>query len=102
MPIMPITPPLPPSHHAHHAPPPPQVNPIILSKAGLPVNKVVTSTALSSCLASALVGIFSNLPFGVSPGMGLNAFLGVRVGEGGAEMCGHCASQAKVNLRVRA
>eukprot|EP00878_Enallax_costatus_P005110 GHUV01005372.1.p1 GENE.GHUV01005372.1~~GHUV01005372.1.p1 ORF type:complete len:538 (+),score=89.65 GHUV01005372.1:187-1800(+) len=51
------------------------VNPQILGAAGLPVKAVVTATALSSTLASLLVGLTANLPVGMSPGMGLNAYL---------------------------
>ncbi|EFN53511.1 hypothetical protein CHLNCDRAFT_136863 [Chlorella variabilis] len=51
------------------------VNPQILGLAGLPVKAVVTATALSSMLASLLCGLMSNLPVGISPGMGLNAYL---------------------------
>ncbi len=43
--------------------------------AGLPLKQVVTSTALTSCVASLGVGLFANLPVGIAPGMGLNAFL---------------------------
>jgi xanthine/uracil/vitamin C permease (AzgA family) len=51
------------------------VNGQILGAAGLPVQSVVAATALSSCVASFLAGVLANVPFGVSPGMGLNAFL---------------------------
>ncbi|KAF8066395.1 permease [Scenedesmus sp. PABB004] len=51
------------------------VNPKILGVAGLPVKAVVTATALSSTAASLLTGIFANMPVGLSPGMGLNAYL---------------------------
>lgn len=51
------------------------VNPQILGAAGLPVKAVVTATALSSTLASLLCGLTANLPVGMSPGMGLNAYL---------------------------
>ena len=50
----------------HHVPP---------SPAGLPVKAVVAATALSSMIASLVTGLMSNLPVGVSPGMGLNAYL---------------------------
>jgi xanthine/uracil/vitamin C permease (AzgA family) len=39
------------------------------------VKAVVTATALSSTLASLLCGLTANLPVGMSPGMGLNAYL---------------------------
>ena len=42
---------------------------------GLPAKQVVTATALTSMLGSLLVGLGCNLPFGLSPGMGLNAYL---------------------------
>mmetsp|Transcript_22407 Transcript_22407/g.48964 ORF Transcript_22407/g.48964 Transcript_22407/m.48964 type:complete len:494 (-) Transcript_22407:592-2073(-) len=51
------------------------VNPQILGVAGLPLKEVVTSTALTSCIASLLCGLFANLPVGIAPGMGLNAYL---------------------------
>jgi xanthine/uracil/vitamin C permease (AzgA family) len=51
------------------------VNGQILGAGGLAVKPVVAATALSSCIASFLAGALANVPFGVSPGMGLNAFL---------------------------
>lgn len=51
------------------------VNPQILAAAGLPAKEVVTATALCSMVGSLLVGLFCNMPFGLSPGMGLNAYL---------------------------
>lgn len=51
------------------------VNPQILGAAGLPVKAVVTATALTSTLASLVCGLTANLPVGLSPGMGLNAYL---------------------------
>ena len=51
------------------------VNPTMFGElAGMPVGSVFTSTALAAivgCLAMAFVG---KLPFGLAPGMGLNAF----------------------------
>jgi xanthine/uracil/vitamin C permease (AzgA family) len=50
--------------------------PVALScPAGLPVTAVVTATALSSTVASLICGLGANLPVGLSPGMGLNAYL---------------------------
>ncbi|KAG5176086.1 xanthine/uracil/vitamin C permease [Tribonema minus] len=51
------------------------VNPQIMSKCGIPVEDVVVATAAASCVASVLVGLFGNLPFGLAPGMGLSAYL---------------------------
>lgn len=61
------------------------VNPAIFSRLdGMPVGAVFTTTALTAiigCLAMAFLG---KLPFGLAPGMGLNAFFvyGVCVGMG--------------------
>jgi AGZA family xanthine/uracil permease-like MFS transporter len=52
------------------------VNPTILSTegTGMPFAGVLTATVLV-CVASTLaMGLYANLPFGVAPGMGLNAF----------------------------
>lgn len=50
------------------------VNPSILSAGGLPLDAVVSATAISSAIASFIIGIFGNLPMPIGPGMGLNAF----------------------------
>ncbi len=50
------------------------VNPVILSAAGMPKDGVVFATAVSSAVATLLVGIWADLPFALAPGMGLNAY----------------------------
>jgi AGZA family xanthine/uracil permease-like MFS transporter len=52
------------------------VNPAILSTpgTGLPFSGVLTATVLVCSVMSILMGIYGRLPFGVAPGMGLNAF----------------------------
>lgn len=50
------------------------VNPSILSVAGMDSGAVFTATALSACFATLLMALFSNYPFVLAPGMGLNAF----------------------------
>ncbi len=56
------------------------VNPTILSNAifidrpGDLFNQLLTATAVSSAIATALMGLLSNYPFAVAPAMGLNAF----------------------------
>ena len=52
------------------------VNPTILSSAGtgMPFSGVLTATVLVCAVMSFLMGAIANLPFGVAPGMGLNAF----------------------------
>ncbi len=61
------------------------VNPRILSNAifinqpGDLFNQLVTTTAVSSAIATALMGLLSNYPFAVAPAMGLNAFFAFSV-----------------------
>ena len=42
--------------------------------AGLPVEAVAAATALTAALSSLLCGLLANMPVGVSPGMGVNAY----------------------------
>jgi len=55
------------------------VNPGILSAAGMDAGSVFTATALSSAIATFVMGVIANLPFALAPGMGLNAFLAYTV-----------------------
>ena len=55
------------------------VNPSILSDAGMNSSAVFVATALASALASVLMAFFANLPFVLSAGMGLNAYLAYTV-----------------------
>ena len=52
------------------------VNPAILSTpgTGMPFSGVLTATVLLSFAMTLLMGLYAKLPFGVAPGMGLNAF----------------------------
>jgi len=52
------------------------VNPAILSAtgSGMALSGVLTATVLVCSTMSILMGLFARLPFGVAPGMGLNAF----------------------------
>ncbi|WP_064614521.1 NCS2 family permease [Streptobacillus moniliformis] len=50
------------------------VNVGILSTAGLPANAVFLATAVSAAAACIFMGIYSNSPIALAPGMGLNAF----------------------------
>ncbi len=49
------------------------VNPAMLSDGGMPVAAVFFSTALSSGIACIVMGLVSNYPIGLAPGMGMNA-----------------------------
>ena len=55
------------------------VNPNILAASGMDSGAVFTATALSACLATILMAVFSNYPFVLAPGMGLNAFFAYTV-----------------------
>ncbi len=50
------------------------VNGFILHDAGLPMDAVVTATALITILATLFSGLWSNTPVAMSVGMGLNAY----------------------------
>ncbi|WP_295365248.1 NCS2 family permease [uncultured Succinivibrio sp.] len=50
------------------------VNPSILEASGIPREAAIAATLWSAGLCSIAMGLFSNLPIGVAPGMGINAF----------------------------
>src|SRR3972149_4341461 len=52
------------------------VNPGILSTpgTGIPFSGALTATVLLCVAMSLLMGLYAKLPFGVAPGMGMNAF----------------------------
>jgi AGZA family xanthine/uracil permease-like MFS transporter len=49
------------------------VNPAILSAAGLPFGAVAVATAIAACVATLAMGLLTNLPFALAPGLGINA-----------------------------
>jgi AGZA family xanthine/uracil permease-like MFS transporter len=51
------------------------VNPAILSAAGLPFEPVAVATALAAALATAAMGLATNLPFALASGLGINAIV---------------------------
>lgn len=55
------------------------VNPLILSETGMDFGAIFTATALSSLLATLVMGLYAKLPFALAPGMGLNAFFAFTV-----------------------
>ncbi len=55
------------------------VNPSILGDAGMDTTAVLLATALASFVGTACMAFFANLPFALSAGMGLNAFLAYTV-----------------------
>lgn len=50
------------------------VNPAILSESGMDYGAVFSATIIASVIAMVLMAFYANLPFGLSAGMGLNAF----------------------------
>ena len=50
------------------------VNAIIMSKTGMPMDALITATALITVIATVLNGIWANTPVAMSVGMGLNAY----------------------------
>ncbi len=50
------------------------VNPGLLAEAGMDQGGVFTGTIIASIIAMLIMGFVANLPFGLSAGMGLNAF----------------------------
>lgn len=50
------------------------VNPSILAQSGMDHGAVFTATALAGMIATLLMAAFSNYPFALAPGMGLNAY----------------------------
>ena len=55
------------------------VNPSILGDAGMDATAVLLATAISSFIATVLMGLTANKPFALSAGMGLNAYLAYTV-----------------------
>lgn len=50
------------------------VNPAILANAGMDKAALVTVTAVTAALATALMALLTNYPIALAPGMGINAF----------------------------
>ena len=55
------------------------VNPAILADAGMDPTAVLLATCLASFIGTACMALMANLPFALSAGMGLNAFLAYTV-----------------------
>lgn len=55
------------------------VNPSILSAAGMDATAVLLATCLASFIGTACMALMANLPFALSAGMGLNAYLAYTV-----------------------
>lgn len=55
------------------------VNPSILSEAGMNANAVLIATCLASFIGTICMAFMANMPFALSAGMGLNAYLAYTV-----------------------
>ncbi|MDM8338736.1 NCS2 family permease [Mediterranea massiliensis] len=55
------------------------VNPNILSTTGMDKGALFTTTVLASAVTTLLMAFYAKLPFGLAPGMGLNAFFAYTV-----------------------
>lgn len=51
------------------------INPLVMQAAGLPFVGVFTATALASGICTIILGLYANVPFGMGPGMGINALV---------------------------
>ena len=58
------------------------VNPGILSATGMPFSGVLFATILVCAFSSIAMGLYTNLPFAVAPGMGINAFFAFSLVKG--------------------
>jgi len=58
------------------------VNPTIMGDAGMPVAAVAIATCLAAAFGSLAMGLFSNTPLALAPGMGLNAYFTYTVVKG--------------------
>lgn len=50
------------------------LNPIIMSKTGMPFDGLFLATCIGAAIATIFMGVYANWPIGLAPGMGLNAF----------------------------
>jgi AGZA family xanthine/uracil permease-like MFS transporter len=55
------------------------VNPNILKAAGVPFGAAMTATCLAAAVGSIIMGIYANLPVGLAPAMGTNAYFAFSV-----------------------
>jgi AGZA family xanthine/uracil permease-like MFS transporter len=58
------------------------VNPAILGDAGMPVGGVAAATCLAAALGCFLMGLISNYPLALAPGMGMNVYFTYTVVKG--------------------
>jgi AGZA family xanthine/uracil permease-like MFS transporter len=58
------------------------VNPLVLSGAGMDRGALITATAVVAALFCAVMGLRTNYPLAMAPGMGTNVYIAVQVCQG--------------------
>ena len=58
------------------------VNPSVLSTAGMPWGAVFLATLIAAIIGTLIMGLVANVPYGVAPGVGLDAFFTFTVVKG--------------------
>ncbi|BDR53446.1 guanine permease [Bombiscardovia nodaiensis] len=58
------------------------VNPSVLSSAGMPWGAVFIATIIAAIIGTLIMALVANVPYGVAPGVGLNAFFTFTVVKG--------------------
>jgi AGZA family xanthine/uracil permease-like MFS transporter len=58
------------------------VHPLVLSAAGMDRGALITATAVIAAVFSAAMGLRTNYPLAMAPGMGANAYIAVQVCQG--------------------
>lgn len=58
------------------------VNPMIMSASGMDYGALITATAVVGALFTVMMGLWTNYPLAMAPGMGVNALLAYQVCQG--------------------
>src|ERR1700758_3308977 len=58
------------------------VNPMIMSASGMDYGALITATAVVGAVFTVMMGLWTNYPLAMAPGMGVNAYLAVQVCQG--------------------
>jgi AGZA family xanthine/uracil permease-like MFS transporter len=69
------------------------VNPLIMKGAGMDFATMITTTAVVAAVFTVMMGLWTNYPLGMAPGMGGNTFIAVQVCQGM-----HIAWQAAIGM----
>ena len=58
------------------------VNPLIMKASGMDFGALITATAVVAAIFTVIMGLWTNYPLGMAPGMGGNAYIAVQVCQG--------------------